>query len=48
MAIWIDKVYGQGKAAALREQAKKPFKLTRDWLKERIEFFTTLIPKDLA
>lgn len=47
MALWIDKVYGQERAAALREQAKKPFKLNRDWLKSQIATFTMLIPKDL-
>lgn len=48
MAEWIDRVYGIGAAAKLREQAKKPFKLSRYWLTERIEFFKAMIPKGIA
>lgn len=46
MAEWIDKVYGIGAAAKLRETAKSHFKLSRHWLTERIEFFKSMISKD--
>jgi len=46
MAEWIDRVYGLGAAAKLREQAKKPFKLSRHWLTQEIEKFKAMIPED--
>jgi 5-methylcytosine-specific restriction endonuclease McrA len=46
MAEWIDKVYGIGAAAKLREQAKQPFKLSRYWLTQEIVKFKAMIPKD--
>jgi 5-methylcytosine-specific restriction endonuclease McrA len=47
MAVWIDRVYGVGAAAKLREKSKQPFKLTRPWLEAKIAEFKSLIG-DLA
>lgn len=43
MAAYIDRVYGEGAAAKLREKSKTAFKLQRYWLESQIHWYKTQI-----
>jgi 5-methylcytosine-specific restriction endonuclease McrA len=43
MAAWIDRVYGAGAAAKLREKAKTPFRLNRAWMESQIDWYKVQI-----
>lgn len=47
MAAWIDRVYGAGKAASIREKSRAPLKLNRQWIENQIATFKAMIPKGL-